>query len=451
MSFLHFDPTRAAHLLARIAPDPNTRADALFERLHQRSLLWTRDAEGHTDPRRATERREQGLAVRLQSSDRSWIESRDRCDTASFADALRRTARSLPTLPLPELELRVDPWAPGGVELDSSPQIIEASLRARRVSFPYRVELTHHRRELVIVGPDVTPEPQHESYLSYRAEIEPSNTGSSGANVLGGLVAQDDGWQERLADQLARQLSTRFRSRDGAAPRAGWTPLVLGPEAVAVLLHEAVAHALEVDLLARSGPVAAAIGHALAPESIDLLDDPGAAPAAVRRSHDDEGAPTIRRWLLRNGRIAQPLCDQRGALRHDAEPGAGRRASRHDLPDPRSTCLHLLPGDSRLVDALSDAPGIYVDQVDAGALQPLTGAVRLQVGCGRAFRGGELTDRLAPFVVEGHLANLLESISTVGADAIECGAGWCAKNGQRLPVWANVPFLRLERAWVEPL
>lgn len=421
----------------------------MFERLYEQRLLWTRDEEGHADVRRATERREQGLAIRLQSSDRSWLESRDRCDTASFADALRRTARSLPTLPLPELELRTEPWPQDPVALDSAPQTIEEALRARRVSFPYRMELSHHRRDVVVVGPHVAPEPQQESFLSYRAELGP--TRGHGGTVVGGLVPLDDGWQERLAEQVARQLSTRFRSRDGAAPNPSWTPLVLGPEAVAVLLHEAVAHALEVDLLARSGPVEAAIGHALAPDNIDLLDDPAAAPSAVRRTHDDEGTPTIRRWLLRNGRIAQPLCDQRGALRHEVDPGAGRRASRHDLPDPRSTCLHLLAGDGRLVDALSESPGIYVDQVDAGALQPLTGAVRLEVGCGRAFQGGELTDRLGSFVVEGHLANLLESISHVGADAVECGAGWCAKNGQRLPVWANVPFLRLEKAWVEPL
>ena len=102
------------------------------------------------------------------------------------------------------------------------------------------------------------------------------------------------------------------------------------------------------------------------------------------------------------------------------------------------------------MDALAEKPGIYVDQVDAGSLEPLTGAVRLEVGCGRAFEGGALTERLAPFVVVGHLANLLESISLVGADLAECGAGWCAKNGQRLPVWANVPFLRIEKAWVEP-
>lgn len=446
MSFLHFDPTRAAHLLVRIAPDPQTRADALFERIYARRALWTRDETGHTEVRRTVTRREQGLAVRLQSEDRSWVEARDRCDTASFADAVRRTARSLPTLPLPELELRTEPWPAEDIDLDSVPRSIERALRARRVSFPYRIELTHHRRSLVIVGPHVAPEPQQESFLSYRAEL-----GGVSRGTVGGLLPQCDAWEERLAEQVARQLATRFRSRDGSAPHAGWTPLILGPEAVAVLLHEAVAHALEVDLLARSGPVAAAIGHALAPDDIDLLDDPSAAPEPVRRTHDDEGTPTIRRWLLRNGRIAQPLSDQRGALRHDVEPGAGRRATRHDLTDPRSTCLHLLPGDGRLVDALSEAPGIYVDQVDAGSLQPLTGAIRLEVGCGRSFSKGELTDRLAPFVVEGHLANLLETISAVGADAVDCGAGWCAKNGQRLPVWANVPFLRLERAWVEPL
>ena len=33
--------------------------------------------------------------------------------------------------------------------------------------------------------------------------------------------------------------------------------------------------------------------------------------------------------------------------------------------------------------------------------------------------------------------------------SVAAGAGWCAKGGQKLPVWATAPALRLEAVTVE--
>ena len=52
-----------------------------------------------------------------------------------------------------------------------------------------------------------------------------------------------------------------------------------------------------------------AIGVELADSSLDVFDDPSTAPESVRRGSDDEGFPVVRRCLLRQGVVEQPLAD----------------------------------------------------------------------------------------------------------------------------------------------
>jgi hypothetical protein len=51
---------------------------------------------------------------------------------------------------------------------------------------------------------------------------------------------------------------------------------------------------------------------------------------------------------------------------------------------------------------------------------------------------------VGPCRLEGRVAGLLAAVAAVGARTETAGAGWCAKGGQRLPVWATAPAIRLE-------
>jgi hypothetical protein len=53
-------------------------------------------------------------------------------------------------------------------------------------------------------------------------------------------------------------------------------------------------------------------------------------------------------------------------------------------------------------------------------------------------------------VLRGRVADLLTRVVAVGSQAKPAGAGWCAKGGQKLPVWATAPALRLEDVEVAP-
>ena len=52
--------------------------------------------------------------------------------------------------------------------------------------------------------------------------------------------------------------------------------------------------------------------------------------------------------------------------------------------------------------------------------------------------------------LRGRVAELLAGISAVGSDVETAGAGWCAKGGQLLPVWARAGSLLLDRVEVGP-
>ena len=222
--------------------------------------------------------------------------------------------------------------------------------------------------------------------------------------------------------------------------------------AAAVLLHEAVAHALEADVLAQGGDPEMAVGVEMASPLVSVLDDPAAAPEGVRRTSDDEGVAVERRWLLRDGRVSQPLADALWARGSNVlTAGAGRRGDRHAPPDPRSTHLELLAGETAEADLAADADGgLWLPEARRGRLDPLTGTFRLELPFGRRIRSGQAAEPVGPCVLVGSVADLLSRVSAVAAERRAGGAGWCAKGGRKLPVWATTPAIRLDGVAILP-
>ncbi|MFP3941041.1 MAG: metallopeptidase TldD-related protein [Thermoanaerobaculia bacterium] len=437
------DTPAVARALSQIADRDEDLADAYFERLEELTLPAEGDAPG------VRLRREEGLAIRLVRDGHSWMAARDEITPAAFSESLRRVARALPSAFYPEPRLEVSPpgAASGTEELADFPLAVARAVRARHVAFPLRLTVRRHRREIQVVGPRLVPEAETETYYSLEAEMPWGRWGT----LLPGL----DG----AAEEVAGALVERFRCRNAPPPEGrSDAVVVLGSGAAAVLLHEAVAHALEADSLALSGGGAArgsaaerAVGVALGPEGLNVLDDPSTAPEPVRRRSDDEGSAVTRRWLLEAGVVRQPLADRAWARGSDVLlPGAGRRASRHEPPGPRSTHLELLPGDVPEQDLVAEADdGFLVPELAGGRLDPVSGRLVLDVPCARRIRSGTPADPVGPFRLVGAVAGLLEHAVAVGSTVHPGGAGWCAKGGRKLPVWATAPSLRLDGVEVE--
>lgn len=439
MPFASLDTAAIARALSQLAEREDDLVDAFFERLETAVL----PADGEAPGFRLL--REEGLAVRFARDGRTWLAARDRVVPAEFSEALRQVARVLPSAPYPEPALDLEPWEPPPPpdRLAELALAVQRAIRARHAAFPLKLAIAHHRRDVQVVGPRWVPPPGRERFYSLSADLVWGRWGT----LLPSLEPRAE-----VAAAVAERLVDRFRTRNAPPPEPGSTVVVLGPEAAAVLLHEAVAHALEADTLGLSGRPEAAVGVRMGPSMLHVLDDPGNAPEPVRQTHDDEGQAVSRRWLLREGVVEQPLADRRWSRESDRLlPGAGRRGGRHHLPGPRSTHLEILPGDTAEADLTAEADGgLYVAEAERGHLDPVSGRFTLVVAHARRIRGGAPADPVGAFRLAGSVAELLICLTAVGRRSRVAGAGWCAKGGRRLPVWAMTPALRLEGVEVRP-
>lgn len=434
--FSDLDGPGISRVLSQLGDRPDDLVDAFFERSEQITL-----ADGQSPGFRV--RREAGLAVRLLRGDRSFVAARDHIDSDRFSEAVRRVARAQPRVPYPLPAFPRFRWS----DTPSAPELVEATSafhRARRErddSTQIRLRLARHRRWVRVIGTQVSSEPELEHFYSVEARAPWGRHG-------GLFEVLDSEAMERVASSLARTRAAL--EAESPAPRR--QAVVLGSAAAAILLHEAVAHALEADVLSRGGNPEAAIGVEMGSSLLDVFDDPRRAPEGARRMADDEGFPTIRRCLLRRGRVEQPICNAYWSRRSDLLlPGAGRRGDRQNAPGARSSHLELVTGDTDSSQLFADADGgLFLPEADRGLLDPVTGVFTLHFPYGRRIRDAVPGEPVGACSIQGHVTDLLHRVVAVGREARTAGAGWCAKDGIRLPVWATSPELRLDEIEVRP-
>jgi len=439
MPLANLETPGVARCLAQIADRPGDHADVFFE------LSAEERCHGAVGSLVPESRFEQGLAVRLLRGGRQWLATSDEISPAVFADAVARVARARPgaVAPAPGV-LAAEPIEeadPAAGSLAEFIERVEAAIKRRHAAFPIRWDLRRHARWTRVIGTMLVPPQQSELFYSCAARLRWDSWGTL-------LLQLDDAAVISVADSLTRS----FRARAASPPAAGETTVVLGPSATAVLLHEAVAHTLETDTLALTGNPVQAKGVELAAKVVSVLDDPAGAPTGVARTVDDEGMPILKRWLLRNGVVGEPLADLDAARRSaDLISGAARRGSRHLPPVPRSTHLELLPGTGDSDEIIAGCRrGLYIDEFSRGNLDALSGELRLAFSVARRIDRGVLGAVTGGGRVHGTAAGLLGAVRQIGADVKPGGAGWCAKGGHRLPVWASAPSVLLERVEVGP-
>ncbi len=438
MPFSDIDAAAISRALSQIADRPDDLADAYFERLEEIEL----PPEGSEPGIRV--RRESGLAIRLLRDGHTWLAGRDGIDNERFAEALRRVARALPSAPYPVPDLGRDVWLEpaSAPEVQELPALFQKALRSYHGDIgTIPITVRRHRKWVRVVGSHLASSTEHEQFYSVAARMD-------GARYGGLFETLDATTIEQIASSVVRIRA----AREAEVPESGPHSCVLGPSATAILLHEAVAHALEADILARGGHPEAAIGVQMASPLLSVFDDPTNGPKPVRRKADDEGHPTSRRCLLRRGVVEQPICDAAWARRSDLLlAGAGRRGDRHDAPGPRSSHLELIPGDETTADLLAEAEGgLYLPEVESGHLDPMTGELTLHFPYGRRIQDGTPGASVGPCAIHCHVTDLLTRVEAVGRESRSGGAGWCAKSGILMPVWATAPHIRLAEVEVYP-
>jgi len=243
-------------------------------------------------------------------------------------------------------------------------------------------------------------------------------------------VAEDDGdsqigedyrvwrlWDDLDPETVGREAGEKAAHLLKAAPLPTARRSLLIPPAIGTGLFEMALSAWSAESVQRGRSyLAGREGQAIAAAAVTLLDD-GTAPGGVATAPvDDEGTPTQRTELIRNGHLAGFMHNQETARRAQvASTGNAYRASLQTPPSVGPTNVICLPGTFTESQLLARAEGgLYLAEVlGLHTLDPVTGAFSLGAS-GWLIENGTLGRPVRGVTMAGQLETLLKQVEALG-------------------------------------
>jgi TldD protein len=251
-------------------------------------------------------------------------------------------------------------------------------------------------------------------------------------------------FEERSAVEIALAAAARAEMML-AARRApgGVMPVVLSSEAGGTMVHEAIGHGLEADLVQGGVSVyRGRIGEQVASELVTVIDDATIPYARGSFYFDSEGVRAQKNILVENGILKGYLYDRLTAMKAGcASTGNGRRESYHAKPIVRMTNTLIAPGLTPPDDIVrSVQSGLFVRKMGGGQVNTVSGDFMFEVAEGYLIENGAVCEPVRGATLTGSGSDVLKSILMVGSD-LGFGIGTCGKEGQGVPVSDAQPTL----------
>lgn len=238
---------------------------------------------------------------------------------------------------------------------------------------------------------------------------------------------------DSLIDELAGQSTDRLDDRFGAKrPKGGRMSVVMGAGASGILLHEAMGHAFEADFNRKGQSIFSdKMGCRICKPGIDIIDDGTIPGNRGSINFDDEGVPSQKTYMVRDGILCSFLHDRISAGYYGVEPtGNGRRESFRYHPIPRMRCTYMDSGrDGSVEDLISSVKkGVFVDEFSNGQVKIGEGDFTFYVKRGYMIENGRLTFPVKDINIIGNGPQALADIEGVASDLkIDNGNWTCGK------------------------
>ena len=258
-------------------------------------------------------------------------------------------------------------------------------------------------------------------------------------------------FDEKSAADIALAAASRavMMLKAGRA-RGGKMPVVLSSEAGGTMVHEAIGHGLEADLVQGGISVyRGRIGELVASKLVTVIDDATIPYARGSFPFDSEGVPGQRNVLVENGILKGYLYDRLTAMKDGvASTGNGRRESYHARPIVRMTNTLIAPGFTPPEEIVKAVPnGLFVRKMGGGQVNTVTGEFMFEVSEGYLIKDGSVCEPVRGATLTGNGPDVLKSIMMVGTD-LGFGIGTCGKDGQGVPVADAQPTLLISEMTV---
>ncbi|MBN2373657.1 TldD/PmbA family protein [bacterium] len=270
----------------------------------------------------------------------------------------------------------------------------------------------------------------------------------TGFEAIGGRIGMELFDDPQMPENIAIRAAQRALAMLDAAPApTGPMTVVISSEAGGTMIHEAIGHGLEADLVQKGVSVFSnRLGEKVASPVITVIDDATIPGKRGSFCFDDEGTPAQKTVLVEKGMLKGYMYDRLTAIKaKTASTGNGRRQSYQHVPIPRMTNTFIAPGFSPPDEIIaSTSEGLFVKKMGGGQVDTVSGDFVFEVNEGYLIRKGKVTTPVRGATLIGNGPKILQDIDMIGND-LGYQIGTCGKDGQAAPVSDAQPTLRIKQ------
>jgi TldD protein len=247
---------------------------------------------------------------------------------------------------------------------------------------------------------------------------------------------------EELSLKAAKRAIMMLTARRAPGRRM---PVVISSEAGGTMIHEAIGHGLEADLVQQGLSIySKKMGQEIASSLVTVIDDSTIQKKRGSFRFDDEGMPSQHTVLLEKGILKSYMYDKLTAIKDGVlSTGNGRRQSYQYRPIPRMTNTFIAPGDAPPEKIINSVDyGLFVKKMGGGQVNTITGDFVFDVQEGYLIKKGLVEEAVRGATLAGNGPEVLKSIDMVGSD-LGFSIGTCGKDSQGVPVSDAMPTVRI--------
>lgn len=264
--------------------------------------------------------------------------------------------------------------------------------------------------------------------------------GVTGFEILKNADIEEFG--RKIGEKASRLLKAE------SSPSGNFT-VISDNELTGVLIHEALGHGVEGDLILQNDSILkGCLGKDIGSDLVNIFDDASRIDGFGYYPYDDEGIKTRINQLVKNGKLVSLLNSRESGSKLNMKSSGNARSTLNEQTIVRMSNTYLEPGDMSFDELIEDVKeGIYIKGSRGGQVD--TGKGIFQFSGVESFKieNGEVKDSLRDVSLSGDILSTLKEIDGVGSD-FKLSVGFCGKGGQTVPVGDGGPHIRIKNAIV---